>query len=268
MPAAKATASSSKAAPAKPLVAATPAAVASPSKSKPKNVSLNAKVKLSTRATELEKAIAIYNYSYASAKSLIDAFNDAKAKRGGKRGVLTDQEQDILRAALVMACAGIDASVKQAIRDCFERLFKMNEETHKDFQSFIQKRLAGDVDGDISAVGRKFLSKVLIEENPRKMLVEEYIKYLTGDSLQSFEQLMKTSAALGLDIRKRLNERKTVLNDIFAARNKIIHELDIDLEARARKRRVRSQTQLVKDIESVLTTTELFLAEIERLLTA
>jgi hypothetical protein len=268
MPAAKATTSSAKAASAKPPIAATPAAVSSPSKSKPRNITLKAKVKLSTKTAELENAIAIYNYSYASAKSLIDAFNDAKAKRGDKRGVLTDQEQDILRAALVMACAGIDASVKQAIRDCFERLFKLNEETHKDFQGFIQKRLAGDADSDISAVGRKFLSKVLIEDNPRKMLVEEYIKHLTGDSLQSFEQLMKTSAALGLDIRKRLNDRKSVLNDIFTTRNKIIHELDIDLEARARKRRVRSQAQLVKDIESVLTTTELFLMEIEKSLTA
>jgi hypothetical protein len=147
MPTTKATASPAHAASTKPANTATaaPAAVAPPATSAPRAIVLKAKNKLSTKTVELENAIAIYNYSYTSAKSLIDAFSEAKAKRGDKRGVLTDQEQDILRAALVMACAGIDASLKQAIRDCFERLFHKNEETHKDFQNFVQKRLGGDV---------------------------------------------------------------------------------------------------------------------------
>lgn len=266
MPTAKATASPAQAASAKAPVKAkgVPPPVASPSKSSPKYIVLKAKGKLLTKVEELQNAIAIYNYSYTSAKSLVDAFSEAKARRGDKRGVLTDQEQDILRAALVMSCAGIDASLKQAIRDCFERLFQAKEETHKDFHSFVQKRLGGDLDSDAYVAGKRFLSKVLIQENPRKMLIEEYIRYLTGDSLQSFEQLMRTWAALGLGAQKRLNEKKTVLNDIFIVRNKIIHELDIDLEAPARKRRVRSQMQLINDIESVLETTELFLTEIEK----
>jgi hypothetical protein len=100
------------------------------------------------------------------------------------------------------------------------------------------------------------------------MLIEEYIKYLTGDSLQSFEQLMRTWAALGLGSQKPLNAMNPVLKEIFIARNKIIHELDIDLKAPARKRRVRSQEKLLKDIESVLATTELFLTEIEKSLTS
>ena len=60
----------------------------------------------------LSKAASIYEYTHISVSSLIVAFDDAKAKRGNPRGVLTDQEQDILRAALVMSCAGVDAVLK------------------------------------------------------------------------------------------------------------------------------------------------------------
>lgn len=66
-----------------------------------------------TKSDALVKASAIYQYTHISASSIIDAFCDAKAKRGNPRGVLTDQEQDLLRAALVMSCAGLDAIHKR-----------------------------------------------------------------------------------------------------------------------------------------------------------
>ena len=59
---------------------------------------------------QLKKAALIYQYTHTSASSLLEAFDDAKTRRGNPRGVLTDQEQDILRAALVMCCAGLDGS--------------------------------------------------------------------------------------------------------------------------------------------------------------
>ena len=203
-----------------------------------KPIKLQATANLSSKKPELAKAVIIYIYSCASAQSLINAFADAKAKRGGRRGVLTDQEQDILRAALVMSCAGIDASIKQATRDCFEKLFQRNEKGYELFQRFIQKRLAGDGDSGISSTGNKFLALILAETNPRQKLIVEYIRELTSDSLLSFEQLKKTSAELGIDKGLILEEVK--LRKIFVVRNTIIHELDIDLNARARKRGVRS----------------------------
>jgi|LakMenE18May11ns_1017448.scaffolds.fasta_scaffold9899419_3 hypothetical protein len=266
MPAAKETASAAKAVVALPAATTGAPASVSPASSASTKIVLKAKSNLSAKRKELDKAVAIYNYSYASAQSLIDAFAEAKAKRGGKRGVLTDQEQDILRADLVMACAGIDSSIKQAIRDCFEILFQKNQEAHKLFQRFIQKRLGGDADGDTSLAGTKFLALILAEASPRERLIEEYIKELTGDSLQSFDQLMKTSAALGLEIQKQLNAKKDSLSKIFIARYQIIHELDINLESRGRKRRVRGQVRLINDVDLVLETMEIFINRIDRLL--
>jgi hypothetical protein len=196
----------------------------------------------------LAKAASIYEYTHASASSLLTAFDDAKAKRGGKRGVLTDQEQDILRAALVMSCAGVDAALKQTIRNCLEYLLEHNQLVREGFEKFIKKSISGD-----EAESFKFLASALAEKEPRKKLIEEYIKELTGESLQSAEEIMRTVAALGLDW-KALSFDKERLKEIFDIRNKIIHELDIDLDAKKRKRKVRSQTDLLDNSDFILST--------------
>jgi hypothetical protein len=77
---------------------------------------------------------------------------------------------------------------------------------------------------------------------------------------------MKTSAALGLEIQKQLNAKKDSLSKIFIARYQIIHELDINLESRGRKRRVRGQVRLINDVDLVLETMEIFINRIDRLL--
>lgn len=139
---------------------------------------------LQVASTLLRKPALIFEYTHASASSLIVAFDDAKTKRGNPRGVLTDQEQDILRAALVMCCAGVDAALKQAIRDCFEHLLERSNLVREGFEKFIRKRISGEGDVLELASGAKFLSVVLAEKEPRRKIVEEYIRELTGDSLQ------------------------------------------------------------------------------------
>ena len=203
----------------------------------------------------LAKAALIFQYTHTSASSLLIAFDDAKAKRGGKRGVLTDKEQDILRAALVMTCAGIDAALKQSIRDCLEKLLESDKPVRDGFEKFIRRRIGGEGDVLELASGSKFLATVLAEASPRKRLIEEYIRELTGESLQSAEEIMRTTAALGLET-KSLALDIPRLKEIFSIRNKIIHELDIDLDAPKRKRKVRSQSDLVDNSDLVLKTTK------------
>lgn len=199
----------------------------------------------------LKKPSLIYEYTHASATTLVKAFDDAKAKRGNVRGVLTDQEQDILRAALVMSCAGVDAALKQAIRDCFEHLLETNKQVREGFEKFIRKRIGGEGDVLELASGAKFLAQVLAEKNPRAKLIEDYIRELTGESLQSADEILRTTAALGLD-NKAFTPDIHRLKDIFQIRNKIIHELDLDLNAPKRKRKVRSQTDLLDNADFML----------------
>lgn len=113
-----------------------------------------------------------------------------------------------MRAALVMSCAGLDAALKQSIRDCLEQLLEKNKQVREDFEKFIKKRISGEGDVLELAGGAKFLALVLAEREPRKRLIEEYIKELTGESLQSTEEIMRTTATLGLDDLSKPDELK------------------------------------------------------------
>lgn len=154
-----------------------------------------------------------------------------------------------------MACAGIDAALKQSIRDCLEKLLETNTAVREGFEKFIKKRISGEQDVLELASGSKFLAAILADREPRRRLIEEYIRELTGESLQSAEEILRTTAALGLEA-KSLTLDIPRLKDIFSIRNKIIHELDIDLDAAKRKRRVRSQTDLLDNSDFVLKTTK------------
>ena len=209
----------------------------------------------------LQKAALIYQYSHASATSLLHAFDDAKEKRGNPRGALTDQEQDILRAALVMSCAGMDGALKQAIRDCLQHLLDMYPSVREGFEKFIRKRISWDGDDAEARGGAKFLADVLADSDPRKRLVEAYIRELTGDSLQSVDEVLRTVAALGMD-KKELKLDVPRLKEIFQHRNKIVHELDIDLDALKRKRVAVPQAKFVDRIDYVLDVTRMILQQL------
>lgn len=211
----------------------------------------------------LRKPALIFEYTHASASSLVGAFDDAKAKRGNPRGILTDQEQDILRAALVMCCAGVDAVIKQAIRDCFEHLLEKSSSVREGFEKFIRRRISGEGDALELAAGAKFLALILADKEPRTKLMEEYIRELTGDSLQSVDEILRTTAALGLD-NKALGLDVKRLKDIFFIRNKIIHELDLDLGAPKRKRKVRSQADLLDNSDFILGTIKKLLEALDQ----
>lgn len=72
-----------------------------------------------------------------------------------------------------------------------------------------------------------------------------------------------TTAALGLDQRE-LSLDTPRLKEIFAIRNKIIHELDIDLDAKNRKRRVRSQADLLNNSDFILSTTKVIVESLDK----
>ena len=220
---------------------------------------------VSVTSSQLAKTASIFEYTHTSASSLLIAFDDAKAKRGNPRGVLTDQEQDILRAALVMSCAGLDAALKQTIRDCLERLLEQNDQVRGGFEKFIRKRISGEGDVLELAGGARFLALILAEREPRKRLIEEYIRELTGESLQSAEEIARTTAALGLNY-KDLELDIIRLKEIFGIRNKIIHELDIDLDAPKRKRRVRSQADLLDNSDFILSVTKTIVEGLDKIL--
>jgi hypothetical protein len=178
------------------------------------------------------------------------AYDLARVNRGKPRGITTHQEQDILRAMVVSAASGLDASLKQLIRECLPLLLEFFEPVHQAFEKFVQRHLQGG-EVEVISVSSKVLARILTSPDPRKQLVELYIYELTGDSLQSVDQLLKAGAALGIDTKPLLGDLKS-LKSIFSVRNQIIHELDMNLGSSNRKRRVRGQADMKGYAERLL----------------
>jgi hypothetical protein len=155
---------------------------------------------------------------------------------GDIRGRLTANEEDLLRAAIVFTGAGLDATLKQLIRDTLGVMLERSEVSHEKFEEFAARRLGT---GEIADT--RMMARYLTSENPRERLIEDYIYDLTGSSLQSAEEVDRAAGALGIadsPLRKRIKE----LRPLFVARNQIAHELDLRRPERRgdRARRPRS----------------------------
>ena len=191
----------------------------------------------------IEHAQIVLEHAKSSAANFFTAFDTVRSSRGTGLGRPNNEEQDLLRSALVFATAGLDSLLKQLIRDALPALAKSDVSVQQEFETFVQRQLRGDEENAEGPVGHKFLARVLVSPHPHERLLEDYVFHLTGSSLQSVDQLFKTSKALGID-PKILKDKKDKLEKIFEARNKIIHELDIKFGGRPGQRHRNSRNRL------------------------
>lgn len=146
-------------------------------------------------------------------------------------GPSTHDEQDLLRAMLIFACAGLDAFVKQLVKTKLPQLIVHDEKAQRGFKEYVRRGLEKDNAGILNAV-----ALALINQNPRDVFLNEYVESLVGDSLQSEPQLKRVSEASGLDTKKILSKEKIEsLHEVFKVRNLIIHEMDLNMEVVAPK---------------------------------
>ena len=165
--------------------------------------------------------------AYDSVDAVLETLESIRGIRrqqapGGRiPGRLTSQEEDLLRAAIVFTGAGLDATLKQLIRDTLVTLLERSRQAHDKFEAFAAQRL-----GVAEAADPKMVARYLVSADPRGRLIEDYVYDLTGSSLQSAEQVGNTAGALGIEdagLRRRIGS----LKDLFTARNEVSHELDL-----------------------------------------
>lgn len=178
--------------------------------------------------------------AYDSVEAVLQTLKTVRELRreqtGDIRGRLTSSEEDLLRAAIVFTGAGLDATLKQLIRDTLPILLENNQQAHDKFEIFVAGRL-----GTAEIVEAKMIARYLASPDPRKRLIEDYVYELTGSSLQSAEEVQKTAGALGIEngaLRKRIGG----LRAMFVARNEISHELDLQRPGQPGDRTRRSRS--------------------------
>ena len=153
---------------------------------------------LRSREDVLKRAHLILKYAHDSARAFLDAFRTMRSDRGATRGATTDEEQDLLRAMLVMAAAGLDSLLKQMVRDTSEILIQSDDQVREGLEKFVSRKIRGDVGDGGGFTGHRFLARALIAESSQRQVIEEYVRHLTGISLQSVAEVKRTLSALGI----------------------------------------------------------------------
>ena len=211
----------------------------------------------------LRKSHLILKYAHESAVAFVAAFDTVRQQRGASRGATTDEEQDLLRAMLVMAAAGLDSMLKQVIRDGLVTLVEADPSVKVGLQKFVSRRIRARAESDDGAIGHEFLARILTAENHQDQVIEEYVRHLTGASLQSVEELRRTVTALGLpsDV---IALPDSDLRIIFADRNRIIHEFDVNFAQLRRNRQSRMRDVMIGYTNALLQVAESVLEAVDQ----
>lgn len=215
-----------------------------------------------------EKESSDFYPEYSILVKTVDAVNSFRSiykvgRAGKKGGPSTHAQQDLYRAMLTFACAGLDVLVKQLIRTKLPKLMQSDSKVKEKFKEFLKRGIKRD-EKEILNV----LALALVDDNPKEILSREYIETLTGESLQSIEELRRVSDAAGLPTEDIFTKDKmNALKDAFIVRNQIIHEMDLNVSPQGTKktgyrtRRQRKSPQMEQHTLNILDLAqELFLA--------
>ncbi len=177
-----------------------------------------------------EKDDSLFSFEYNILLKTAESVNNFNLlykiiRRGSKGGPSTHYQQDLYRAMLIFACAGLDVFVKQLTKTKLSKLITVDKNAQEKFRNYVKN-------GIDKKSPEKILNTValaLIDQNPREIFLKEYLSSMTKDSLQSVGQLCMVSDASGLSTNKIFTaDRMNALKDAFTVRNQIIHEMDIN----------------------------------------
>jgi hypothetical protein len=203
-----------------------------------------------------ENAHAILCNAHDAASSFLDIFETVRTSRKAK-GMPTDEEQDLLRAMLVFASAGLDSMAKQLVRDALPSTIERDIGSTEMFKEHIERRLNVE-----ERSSRRFLANILGDANPRQCLMEQLLTDLTSESLQSTEQLLKVASYFNIP-SKKITQSPDSLKEVFRVRNEIGHEMDIDFSQSNRSRRPRAKEKMVAHTNELFRVAGAFLSEVD-----
>lgn len=122
------------------------------------------------------KARTILESARDSANSFLKAFDTVRKARGAMAGKPRNAEQDLVRASLVFAAAGLDSMLKQLIRETIKELAKRDAQVQTELEKFVQRQIRGDSEDSETISGHRFLAGVLVAASPQDRIIEEYIR--------------------------------------------------------------------------------------------
>ncbi len=195
--------------------------------------------------------------AHKACSSFLKQFEDIRKYRHAV-GTPTDAEQDLLRAMLAFASAGLDSMVKQLVRDVLPIVVLKDQGAAALFMQRTKKTIYKD-----SVLDADLLLRSIMNDNPRDVLMSDLVRELTAGSLQSVDELFRVAAFFNIP-SKQLSSDPNELKRIFNARNQIAHEMDIDFTQRNRSRRPRARDGMINDVNVLFSVAKVFLESTEQ----
>jgi hypothetical protein len=215
-------------------------------------------------AAELQRSHQIVVYAHETAASLLEGFNSLGKARGA--GAPSDEQQDLLRAMLLFAGAGLDACAQQLVRDVLPRLVAEHQDARSALSAFAARRLRRQGDTEVGGVDARFLADLLLGD-PEQNLIEALVDELTGSSMQSVDELKRVAAYLGMAGDQEFMATIERVREPFSVRNRIAHDMDINFDvSKRRNRTLRKRADMVRDSNRLLTAAEALVLAVDKLL--
>ncbi len=206
------------------------------------------------KAPQLQRAYSITVYAHSTARSLLDGFNSLGKERGV--GGPSTEQQDLLRAMLIFAGAGLDACAQQIVRDALPKLVETHPDAREALINFGARVLRKSGDAGGATVDTKVLASILVG-NPEANLIERLIDELTGSSMQSVEELKRVASHLGVASSAALMQAVNKVKEPLSIRNRIAHDMDIKFtEGKKRNRTPRKRKNMVTSANYLLEAAE------------
>ena len=166
------------------------------------------------------------------------------------------RNEELLRAMLTFASSGLDAMIKQLVRDALPEVINLRDGAQEGFRKFVERRLKRGGGPDYS-----FVAGVIADPDPRRRLVGDLVDDLTSRSLQSVDEILRVGSFFDIPSEDLIPE-PTVARGIFYARNQIVHEMDIDFARSDRNRRVREYPDMAAHTQALFEIAHRFLTEV------
>ncbi len=142
---------------------------------------------------ETDRAELVLKQAKSSIKHFREAFDTVRTARNAS-GPPTVGEQDLIRASLIFAAAGLDSVIKELIKGSIKSLAKKDPAVQFGLKEHTRRQLRDDKDSS------NLIAKILVSTSPYEQLIGDYTQHLIGSSLQSVEELFKAAHALGIHI--------------------------------------------------------------------
>ena len=182
---------------------------------------------------ELNNSKYILEQIKACIEENLDSFDKTTSTtKGGKPGT---HLQNFLRGTILLSCAGLDAFLKQLIKDSLVRVKENNEDSKKYFQKIVKRQILNQEEKNTDLKkkrnqpiidGATFIAESLLSDDPRQFVEKYVVGKLLEDSKQSFGALKEIADAFGVKVTVLTTKEKEI-RDLFEMRNEISHQFDV-----------------------------------------